>query len=464
MKYDLAIVGGGSAGFAAAIHARRKELRVIMVERDEIGGTCVNVGCIPSKALLAAAEARHIAQERRFPGIDTGAEPAQMSALIHGKNQIVNGLRHDKYLDLAREYDWEIVRGDARFAGGPVLTVDGGRLEATHYLITTGSAPWLPPIDGLNEVRYLDSTTAMELQEVPASLIVVGGNYIGLEMGQLFARLGSEVTIVEAMDRIAPHEEPEISDVLSGVLRDEGLTLRTGATVSSVRQHNREVVATLHEPDGSPEIRATHLLIATGRRAQTSGLGLESVDVSTGRKGEVVIDQQLRTTNERIWAAGDVTGHPQFVYVAGAHGVLAVDNAFENAGRTADYRTLPRVTFTTPNVASVGMTDAEAQAAGLDCECRTISLDVVPRALVNRDTRGVVKIVAERETGVVRGVHMLAQNAGDAILAGVYAIECGMTVKQVANVWCPYLTIAEGIKLAAQAFTMDVAKLSCCGA
>lgn len=465
MKYDLAVVGGGSAAFAAAIHARRKDLRVIMVERDEIGGTCVNVGCIPSKALLAAAEAHHIAQGRRFPGIDTVAEPAHMSALIAGKNEIVHQLRQDKYLDLAREYDWEIVRGAAKFGDGPVLDVSGRRIDAKHFLIATGSTTWLPPIDGLSNTSYLTSTTAMELQEVPDSLVVVGGNYIGLEMGQLFARLGSRVTLVEALDRIAPNEEPEISEVLSGVLRDEGLTLRTGATVRRVRSENGSIVATTLDGGGTAEdLRASHLLIATGRRADTSNLALESVGVSTGRKGEVIVDKQLRTANERIWAAGDVTGHSQFVYVAGAHGVVAVDNAFENAGRTVDYRTLPRVTFTTPNIASVGMTDAEAQAAGLQCECRSIPLELVPRALVNRDTRGVVKIVAEVETGVVHGVHMVAQNAGDAILAGVYAIECGMTVHQMANIWCPYLTISEGIKLAAQAFTMDVAKLSCCGA
>jgi mercuric reductase len=193
-------------------------------------------------------------------------------------------------------------------------------------------------------------------------------------------------------------------------------------------------------------------------------LALETVGVMLGKKGEVLVNEQLRTTNERIWAAGDVTGHPQFVYVAGVHGAVAVDNAFEHAGRTVNYRTLPRVTFTTPNIASVGMTEAEAQGAGIECECRSIPLEFVPCALVNRDTRGLVKIVAESKSGVVRGVHMLAPNAGDAILAGVYAIECAMTVKQVANIWCPYLTIAEGIKLAAQAFTMEVAKLSCCAA
>lgn len=464
MSYDLAIVGAGSAAFAAAIHARRKDLRVVMVERDQIGGTCVNVGCIPSKALLAAAETRHIADDRRFPGIDTAAGPVQMAALVAGKNEIVTDLRQDKYLDLAKEYGWEIVEGAARFAGGPVIEVNGRRIEAQHYVIATGSSPWVPPIDGLNDVQYLTSTTAMDLQDIPESLIVVGGNYIGLETGQLFARLGSRVTIVEALERIAPHEEPEISEALAGVLRDEGLTLRTGAKVDRVRRENGEIVATVATDSRSEEIRASHLLIAAGRRPETAGLALDAVGVTLGRKGEVVVDDQLRTQNERIWAIGDVTGHPQFVYVAGVHGAIAVDNAFEQARRTIDYRTLPRVTFTTPNIAAVGMTDAETQKVGIECECRSISLDLVPRALVNRDTRGLVKIVAESKTGIVRGVHMLAPNAGDAILAGVYAIECRMTVKQMANIWCPYLTVSEGIKLAAQSFTMDVAKLSCCGA
>lgn len=462
--YDLAIVGAGSAAFAAAIHARRKHLRVVMVERAQVGGTCVNIGCIPSKALLAAAEARHIAGDRRFPGIETAAYPVQMSALRRGTNEIVGDLRQDKYLDLAREYNWEILHGEARFVAGPVLEVGGQRIEATYYLVATGSSPWVPLIEGLDTVAYLTSTTAMQLQTVPDSLIVVGGNYIGLEMGQLFARLGSRVTLVEAADRIAPHEEPEISDALVGVLRDEGITVHSSTKVARVRGEDGGIVASVEGASGSEDIRASHILIAAGRRPQTAQLGLEAVGVGLGRKGEVVVNGELRTGNERIWAAGDVTGHPQFVYVAGVHGAIVVDNAFENAGRTIEYRALPRVIFTTPNIASVGMTEAEAEQAGIKCECRSIPLEFVPRALVNRDTRGLVKIVADSKTGAVRGIHMLAPNAGDAILAGVYAVECGMTVKQVANIWCPYLTIAEGIKLAAQAFMMDVAKLSCCAA
>lgn len=182
-----------------------------MVERAQIGGTCVNVGCIPSKALLVAADARHVALERRFPGVDTTAGPVQMGALVAGKNVIVTYLRQGKYLDLAHEYDWEIVQGEARFVAGPALDVAGRRIEAGHYLVATGSSPWVPPIEGLDAVEYLTSTTAMELTKLPDSLIVVSGNYIGLEMGQRFARLGSRVTLVEALDRIAPHEEPEVS-------------------------------------------------------------------------------------------------------------------------------------------------------------------------------------------------------------------------------------------------------------
>lgn len=464
MAYDLVIVGAGSAAFAAAIHARRKHRRVLMIERDEIGGTCVNVGCIPSKALLAAAEARRIANLRRFPGIDTAAGPVQMPALIAAKDQIVRDLRRDKYVDLARDYGWEVAQGTARFVDGPAVEVDGRRLEASHYLIATGSKPWVPPIDGLDNVKYLTSTTAMELNERPDSTIVIGGNYVGLELGQLFAYLGSRVTIVEALDRIAPQEEPEISKVLSGVLRDDGVMLHVSARVVKVQRQAHGVLVTMDAAGRSQQLRASQLVVATGRRADTTGLNLDAVGVRVGSKGEVVVDEHLRTTNPRIWAAGDVTGHPQFVYVAGAHGVLMVDNAFEGASRRMDYRTLPRVTFTIPNIAAVGMTEAEAGTAGLDCECRSIALDVVPRALVNRDTRGLIKIVAERKTRLVRGVHMLAHNAGDSIAAGVYAIDCGMTVERLANLWCPYLTMPEGIKLAAQAFTLDVSKLSCCGA
>src|SRR6266540_841164 len=480
-RYDLAIIGSGGAAFAAAIAARRKDKRVVMVERGRIGGTCVNTGCVPSKALLAAANARSIAAEagQRLPGITTAAGPVDLPALLASKQALVEELRADKYIDLAATYGWEVVAGQARFltdltGGGPALQVDlavGGtrRVLAAHYLVATGSTPWAPPIPGLDEVGYLTSTTAMELAELPRSLLVIGGNAVGLEQAQLFARLGTKVTVVEVLDRLAPLEEPEVGAAIAGVFAEEGITVHTNAQLTRVTREpsgDQEVVATIRHGDGHTdvEVHAERLLVATGRRPVTDGLNLEAVGVKLGDRGQVVVDEQLRTHNPRIWAAGDVTGAPQFVYVAAAHGTLVADNALDGAGRTLDDRHLPRVTFTSPQLAAVGLTDAQAARQGIACTCRVLPLAHVPRALVDHDTRGLVKIVAEQATGRVLGVSMVAHGAGDAILAAVYAVKLGMTTGELANTWAPYLTIGEGLKLAAQTFTRDITKLSCCAA
>jgi mercuric reductase len=461
MTYDLAIIGSGGAGFAAAIAATARGHSVVMIERSTMGGTCVNVGCIPSKALLAAAEARHVAAGQVFPGVATSAGPVDMASLVAGKAALVDMLRKEKYEDLAADYGWEVRRGEARFVEGPALEVDGRRIEAAHYLVATGASPWVPPVPGLDETGYLTSTTALDLDHLPDSMIVVGGNYVGLELGQMFARLGSAVTLVEALPRLAGGEEPEISELIEKVLVDDGVEVWTSAPLAEVSRDGETVVATV--ADGRV-VRAEAILMATGRRGSTDGLCLDVVGVEVGPTGSVVVDDHLRTTNPRIWAAGDVTGAAQFVYVAGSHGTMVVENAFDDAARRVDYSHLPRVTFTSPNIAAVGLTDAEVGAAGLTCTCRVLPLAYVPRAVVNRDTRGVVKIVAEVGTGRVVGIHMIGANAGEAILAATYALEANMTVDQLAHTWAPYLTVAEGIKLAAQSFATDVAKLSCCAA
>lgn len=467
--YDLAVIGSGGGAFAAAITARRTGKTVVMIERGTTGGTCVNVGCVPSKALLAAAEARHVAAAQAFPGIGTDAGPVDMAALIGGKDTLVEGLRADKYVDLAAQYGWEIVGGDARFIDGPALEVDlpeGGtrRIEARHFLVATGSAPWLPPVDGLADSGFLTSTTAMELDHVPESLLVLGGGYVGLEQAQLFARLGTKVTILVRGERLARAEEPEIGQVIAGVFADEGITVVTGAQLRRVHRADGVVTATAVVAGAERTFPAEQVLVAMGRRPVTAGLNLAAVGVKVGERAQIVVDEYLRTDNPRIWAAGDVTGYPQFVYVAAAHGSLVADNALAGAERTLDYTHLPRVTFTTPAIASVGLTDTQAIEAGYRCQCRVLPLDYVPRALVNRDTRGLVKIVAEHGSGRILGVHMIADGAADAIQAAVYAIATGMTTTQMAQTWAPYLTMAEALKLAAQTFTSDVSKLSCCAA
>jgi mercuric reductase len=433
----------------------------------------VNTGCVPSKALLAAAAARDAAASQAFPGIATQAGPVDMAALIRGKDDLVAGMRADKYVDLAADWGWQIIAGTGRFSGDPddprlaVTRNDGGNvtIEAAHYLVATGSAPQIPPIPGLDEAGYLTSTTAMELTRLPESMAVIGGNAVGLELGQLFARLGTRVTIVEVLDRLAPFDEPEISAAIENVLGDDGIGVITGATVTGVRTdgHGRSVLLKT-AAGGERKLACGQILVAAGRRPVSAGLNLAAVGIRTGSRGEIVTHARQRTGNPRIWVAGDVTGGPPYVYTAAAQGSVAAGDALFHSERTVDYSALPRVTFTSPAIASAGLTEAELVRSGVACDCRVLSLESVPRAIVNRDTRGVVKLAAEAATGRVRGVHAVAAGAGEMILAAVYAIRAQMTVSDLAGTWAPYLTMSEALRLAAQSFSRDVTKLSCCAA
>ena len=469
-EYDLVVVGSGSAGFAAAIRAAGMGLRVGMAEAGTVGGTCVNTGCVPSKALLAAAAARHAgADAGRFPGLEPAAVGLDLPALMAGKDALVGWMRQQKYLDLAEDYGWDIHRGTAVFArtaDDPVLEVAGDAgdpavLRGRHYLVATGSAPWAPELPGLEETGYLTSQTAMELAEVPESLLVVGGGYVAVEQAQLFARLGTRVTVL-ARSRLLSGEEPEVSMALSTVFHDEGIRVVRRAVPTGVHTDAGEAVVTADVGGAAEEYRAERVLMATGRRPVTAGLGLAGVGAATGSLGEVLVDAGLRTTNPRIWAAGDATGHREFVNVAAAHGALAVENAFAGAGLEVDYSQLPRVAFTSPAVGAVGLTDRQANGEGHACECRVLPLEFVPRALVNRDTRGFIKIVAEQGTGRILGITAVAQDAGELAAAGVHLIASGTTVAELASRWAPYLTMAEGLKIAAQSYTADVSRLSCC--
>lgn len=472
MVFDLAVVGSGGGAFAAAIRASQLGKRVVMVERGVIGGTCVNTGCVPSKALLAAAEARHVASDAgRFPGISASAMPVDMPALVEGKRALVEAMRTEKYVDLIASYGWDLRAGTAAFTGTAaeprleITAADGttSTVGAAHYLVATGSAPAIPHVEGLAAVDFLTSTSAMELDEVPESLLVIGGGYVAMEQAQLFARLGSRVTML-VRSRLASREEPEASKAMMGIFADEGIRVVRRATVDRVRtdESTGDVLVSAKVSGGHEEFRASRILVATGRQPVTAGLNLAAVGVHTGTGGEVVVDARLATSNPRVWAAGDVTGHPQFVYVAASHGSLVAENALTGTDREVDYQHLPRVTFTSPALASVGMTEKQVIAAGIRCQCRVLPLDYVPRAIINRDLRGVIKVVQNADTGQILGITAVAADAGDLAAAGVYILEAAMTTDQVAHMWSPYLTMAEGIKIACQAFTADVSKLSCC--
>jgi len=452
-RYDLAVIGSGGAAMAAAIHASQHGASVVLVERGTLGGTCVNVGCVPSKTLLAAAQTRHGAMRQHFAGVPTSAGQVDYGALIAQKDELVARLRQVKYADVATAYGFDVRPGTASFADTGTLLVDGSPLPAAAYLIATGAQPAVPDLPGLTDVAYLTSTTAMELAELPTSLVVIGGGYVGMEEAQMFAHLSTNVALV---GRLAPRAEPELSSALRAVFAEDGINL-VEDRAAAIERHDDDVVVVT---TSGRRVFGRHVLVATGRTPRTADLNLPAAGVDTDERGFVVVDEEQRTTNPAVFAAGDVTGARQFVYVAAAAGKAAAINALGGTLRV-DYTGLPTVTFTQPQLASAGLTERAALDFGYSCDCRLLNLTDVPRALVNHDTRGGIKVIADADTGRVLGVHALAEGAGEMMLAATYAIKAGFTVDQLADTWAPYLTMAEGLRIAAGLFRNQL-PTSCC--
>jgi mercuric reductase len=461
--YDLAIIGSGGAGFAAAITAVERGARVVMIERGTLGGTCVNIGCVPSKTQLRASELFWHAGHQPFPGIRTSADNVDLRALVDAKDQLVASLRKEKYTDLVNEYGWDLVRGGAEFEDPHTLRADGQAITADGFVLATGARPAVPSIDGLQNVEYLTSTSLLDLKRLPERLIVIGAGYVGLELGQLFQHLGSRVTLMQRGERLLKGYDPEIGEVVRDILANEGMEVLQGVTYLRVEQQGSRKRVWIRLQGQERIVEGDALLVATGRTPNTEALNLMAAQIRTGERGEILVDDHLRTTSPQVFAAGDVTLGPQYVYVAAHEGAVAAENALGGT-RPVDLRAVPGVTFTTPSIATVGLTEEAARNAGRTPKSVVLPLHAVPRALVNRDEHGLFKIVADTLTDEVLGVHIVAENAGDAIYAGVLAVRFHLTVKDLTDTFAPYLTMAEGLKMAALAFTRDVSKLSCCAA
>lgn len=461
--FDLMVIGGGSAGFAAAIKGAELGARVALVEAGTIGGTCVNVGCVPSKTLIRAIEQYHQAAHPRFRGVRTQALGLDWAQVIAQKDQLVAELRQSKYLDVLAAYPQiTLLQGRAHLLGGTQVEIEGRIYHPRKIVLATGASPWAPPIPGLPESGYLTSTTAMELTQLPSSMMVLGANAVGLELAQVFARAGTQVTVLELLPRIAPFEDEDISHALHRYLEDEGMPLIPDFKTLEVQRLDG-AYRLRGERGGEPiTLEAEQLLVATGRRPNTSGLGLEQAGVEVGRQGEVIVDSALRTSNPDIYAAGDVTGRDMFVYVAAYAGGLAAENALTNARRVYDVAYLPRVTFTDPQIASAGLTEAQARQQGYAVKVSLLPMDYVPRAQAAHDRRGLIKLVVDATNDRLLGAHILAPEAGEIIQVAVLALRFGLTLSDLRQTLFPYLTNVEGIKLAALALEKDVSRLSCC--
>jgi len=460
--YDLAVVGAGSAGFSAAITAAEQGANVALIGHGTIGGTCVNIGCVPSKTMIRAAEVLHAARSAgRFPGLSGEAQVDDWRRLIAAKDDLVSILRRKKYADLLPEYNGvAYLEGAARLSGAGVI-VDNTHIAAGKIIITTGGRPSVPPISGIETVNYLTSTTLLELQDLPKSLIVIGGGYIGAELAQMMARMGVTVTVL-CRSRLLPQVEPEISDALAAAFQAEGITLYCGIAYEACRKDETGVIVCVEKGGKLIELKAERLVVATGRTPNTEALGLAEAGVELDAHGAIIVDDRMRTSKSSIYAAGDVTDRDQFVYMAAYGAKLAAKNALNSDSLAYDNSAMPWVVFTDPQVAGVGLSEAAARAAGHDVKTSILPLEHVPRALAARDTRGIIKLVADAKSDQLLGGQILAPEGADSIQTLAMAIKFGMTTKALAETIFPYLTTVEGLKLAAQGFDRDVAKLSCC--
>jgi mercury(II) reductase len=460
--YDLVVIGAGSAGFSASITAADQGAQVALIGSGTIGGTCVNIGCVPSKTLIRAAETLHNARvAARFAGIMAGAELADWRRTVRQKDALVSELRQAKYTNLLPAYNGIAYReGPARLVEGGV-EVDGAHIPAGKIIIATGARPAVPTIPGIEAVPYLTSTTALDLEELPRSLLVIGGGYIGAELAQLFARAGVKVTLV-CRSHLLPEAEPEIGAALTGYFHDEGIAVVSGIAYRAIRKTENGIALDVSCDGQNTTIDAEQVLISTGRAPNIEGLGLTEHGIALSPRGGIVVDDRMRTSKAGIYAAGDVTSQDQFVYMAAYGAKLAAKNALNGDSSRYDNSAMPSVVFTDPQVASVGLTEAVARATGHAARVSTIGLDQVPRALAARDTRGLIKLVADAGSGRLLGAHILAPEGADSIQTAALAIRQGLTVDDLADTIFPYLTTVEGLKLAALSFGKDVAKLSCC--
>ncbi len=460
----VAIVGSGSAAFAAAIRAAEEGARVTIIEgADVIGGTCVNVGCVPSKIMIRAAHIAQLMRAHPFAGIARVTPAIDRPKLVAQQQARVAELRQAKYQSiLDTNPNINLLKGKARFRDARTLVItrpDGSETTLTpdRILIATGASAAVPPIPGLNDTPYWTSTEALVVERIPAHLIVLGGSVVGLELGQAFLRLGAKVTVIELLPRLLPRDDQAIGESLKAILEEEGMRILTGVQTKSVRHAGNSFEIELP----GETVNGDALLVATGRRPNTADLNLEAAGIKVDKNGAIVVDDHMRTSAEHIYAAGDCTNAPQFVYVAAAAGTRAAINMMGGEAKL-DLATMPAVVFTDPQVATVGLTETQATEQGIAAESRTLALDNVPRAAANFDTRGFIKLVAEKESGRLIGAQILAAEAGEIIETAALAIRAHMTIAELADQLFPYLTLVEGLKLAAQTFTKDVKQLSCC--
>jgi mercuric reductase len=463
-QHDIVILGSGSTAFAAALRAHSLGARVLMIEKSSLGGTCINWGCIPSKTMIQAAQFYQEARLGARLGLGSVTGDVDFTALTNHRDAVVKQLRQSRYLDVLHDTPGlELVRGTGRFIAPGTVEVGEQLIKGDKFLIATGGLPRIPAIPGLEQTAYLTSRSALLLKTLPKSLVIIGGGAIALELGQMYHRLGTVVTILEHGPRLLPGMEAEPVLAMAEALVDEGMTIVLNTAICAVARQGETIVVEAEQDGRRVAFSGEQLLLAVGTAPASTGIGLENTGVEVDAKGFIKVDEQLRTTAPGIWAAGDVVGGMMIATVGAREGIVAVDSMLNpGCGCAINYQSIPMAIFTDPEVAVVGYSEEEAREAGFAVITNTMPVSAIPKAHVTGQTWGAVKMVAEAGTGRLLGVHLSCQRGADVINEAALAIRFKLTVEDLANTLHVYPSIGEGLRLCAQGFSRDISKLSCC--
>ena len=461
---DLIILGSGSSAFAAALRARSYEARVLMIEKSALGGTCINWGCIPSKTLIHAAQVRHESLLGSGIGLNTTVSSIDYERLGRHRDQVVTGLRQTRYLDVLKNVPGlELVKGTARFIDQKTVMVDDRPYRAERFLVAVGGVPRVLPIPGLEDTDFLTSRSALLMKKLPRSLVIIGGGVIAVEMGQMLHRLGCRVTILEHGPRLLPSVEREPAEAVQEALCAEGIKVVTEAIVRSVAKVGDLTVVNADAGGHHHEYTSERLQLAVGTAPATMGIGLHMAGVHLNADGFIMTDTAMRTTAPGIWAAGDVTGGMMIATAGARQGVVAVDDMFNpGCGCSMDLLSTPMAIFSDPEIGMVGQTEQSAREAGFDIVVNAIPAALIPKAQVTGHTAGVIKMVAERGSGKLLGIHLACHRGADVINEAALALRLRATVSDLATTLHVYPSMSEGLRLCAQGFSQDISRMSCC--
>ncbi|MDP1808269.1 MAG: mercury(II) reductase [Actinomycetota bacterium] len=453
-KFDFIIIGGGSAAVSAALKAGEFGARIALVEAGDVGGTCANISCVPTKNLLRDGEVVHMAKQKNLRSIK-GAQSVSLNfaQAVQEAGEVVEVLRQQKYdgrlRGLRRFFQFH---GRAVFTGSHQIEVNGVELFGTKFLIATGSSTSIPEISGLKKAGYLTHAEIMGLTDAPSSLIIIGAGPLGLEFAQMFVHFGTRVRVIQRGPRILPRVEPEIAEAAAGFLEEDGIVIHTDEAVLSVDRADGDRIVTVKTIGLEQKYRAQEVMMAVGRVPNTAGLGLEEIGVKVDKRGAIIVNDEFATSLPHIYAAGDVCGEPMLASVAIMEGRVAAGNAMGGERRQIDYDAIPSCTFTHPEVAQVGLTESAAVERGHQVEARTLSFGQVPRAQILRDTRGLIKMVAEKATGRILGCAIVSPHAGDLINEAGIVIKCKMSVDEMRDAVHAYPTLSEALVMVADEF------------